>query len=69
MAINNRINEVDLGNEIAKGKNVGDKVFCFAGAPGVGHIIYQITRFDEQGNAYAVVIEDTIWVPEPEYFR
>lgn len=56
------MNEICLGKSIAECFKVGDSVYASAAAPGSGHIIYQITRIDEQGRAWGIVIEDTMFV-------
>lgn len=51
-----------------KEPKVEDKVTFFAGAPGVGRVVYSITRISN-GMIYGKLIEDTMWVPEdPAYF-
>ena len=49
-------------------KKVGDTLFASAGAPGVGHRIDRITRIDETG-VYGVEVENTIWVPEGDFYE
>lgn len=46
-------------------KKVGDNLFCQAGAPGVGHVIYKITRIDENW-VHGFVIENTVRVLDPD---
>lgn len=50
-----------------RNNKVGDVVRAWAGAPGVGHITHRITRIDETG-VYAIEIENTISVPDDDYY-
>lgn len=60
--------DYDLYLEAKANSKPGDRLTAYAGAPGVGHITREITRIDDTG-VYGIVIENTIWVPGPEYFR
>ena len=58
--------KVIFGVDCLDDKDVGDKVFCIAGAPGVGHVIYKITHIDKiAGWVYGYEIENTMRVLDP----
>jgi len=54
--INKFWRELQLGHEF----KVGDRYFTQYAAPGTGHCTYDITRIDDDGNFWGVVIEDTL---------
>jgi NADPH-dependent curcumin reductase CurA len=45
-------------------KKVGDTVVVFAGAPGIGRIVYRVTRIDADG-VFGFVVENSIEVLDP----
>ena len=55
----NRV-EVDRSDEVAL-YAVGDTLTAWAGAPGVGRIVYRVTKVDDAG-LWGVVVENTIRV-------
>lgn len=60
--------EYDIYKETVRTKQVGGILLHTAGAPGVGHVKYQITRIDETG-VYGIEVENTIWVPDGDYYK
>jgi len=50
-----------------KNKPIGTRTYASAGAPGIGHIIHEITRIDEKG-IYGIVIEDTMQIPDGDFY-
>ena len=58
-------NEILLMVRIAKEEyEVGDQVVCDAGAPGIGRVIYKVTRLEDDGKLFAIELENTIRVPD-----
>ncbi len=57
-------------NLYQKHKNdpIGTQIKSYAGAPGVGYTIHEITRITEEG-IYARCIEDTTYVPGIEFYE
>jgi hypothetical protein len=58
----------DIYEEAVRTRKVGDFLVHSAGAPGVGHVKYQITRIDSTG-VYGIEVENTIWIPDGDYYR
>jgi len=48
-------------------KPIGTRTYAEAGAPGIGHVIHEITRIDENG-IYGILIENTMRVPDLDYY-
>ena len=61
----NREVKIILSAEHIGDKKVGDDLFCSAGAPGVGHVIYRITHIADAW-VYGYEIENTIRMLDPE---
>jgi hypothetical protein len=55
----------NLGTGLGEICQVGQQIRVDAAAPGYGHTIYRITEIDDQGNAWGVVVEDTIKELQP----
>lgn len=58
--------EKDFSGEIAILK-LGSRRTHHAGAPGVGHVTYAITRIDEEG-AWGIEIENTMEIPDADFY-
>lgn len=57
------LNETPLGFHKV---GVGETLWCDSAAPGVGHTLYLVTRCEDNGLLYGVLLEDTIRVLDPD---
>ena len=56
--------KVDNSAQYSKYK-VGDNIAFHAGAPGIGKVVYKITKINDDG-VWGIETENTISVPEPD---
>ena len=60
-----REDEIILRAEDIEDKKVGDILVCHAGAPGIGCVIYRITRIDDEF-VYGFEVQNTIRILDPD---